>query len=222
MLNRIKKSVRKIMPRRKGYRRKDFAHIGRHTKVNPDACLVPRNMWLDDYVMIQNLVNFISFRGKVVVKKYSVISSGCTIVPSTHLAAPGVPFYFQAKDHCGDEDHTITVNEDCWVGANSILLPKCSLGRGCVVAAGSVVTREFPPYAVIAGAPARIIGVKFSRADVEKHEAMIYPPSERMSAQELDKLFSTFYAGMKPMKKCPQQEIDAYLATRPYTINEHH
>lgn len=218
MLKTIKRFVKQLLPRRKGYRRKDFEHIGNNTHVHRDACLVPRNMWLDDYVLIQNFVNFISFRGKIVVKKFSVISSGCTIVPSTHLAAPGVPFFFQAKDHCGDEDHTIVVNEDCWVGANSILLPKCSLGRGCVVAAGSVVTNDVPPYAVVGGVPARIIGVKFSKADIEKHEAMIYPPEERLSKETLDALFLSFYDGITPMKKCDKTEIDAYLSTKPYHL----
>ena len=183
------------------YSPKSFGAIGPHCKIGPECVLVPANMYLEDYVMIQNKVNFISSEGKLEIKKYSVISSECVIIPGTHLAAPGIPFYFQARDHYGDEHHTITIGEDCWVGAASVLLYKSGLGRGCVVAAGSVVTKVFPPYAVIAGAPARIIGVKFSKEDIIKHEAAIYPETERLSEKEIDDLYERHYKGLKPMPK---------------------
>lgn len=184
-----------------------FGAIGPHCKIGSECVLVPKNMFLEDYVIVQNRVNFISSEGKLVVKKYSVISSGCIIVPGTHLSAPGIPFYYQALRHYGDRHNTITIGEDCWVGAGSTLLCKSGLGRGCVVAAGSVVTKEFPPYAVIAGVPARIVGVKLSKADIITHESCIYPESERFSESELDILFDTYYKDMKPMEKCDGKEI---------------
>lgn len=194
------------------YPRKCFGAIGPHCIIGKQSALVPANMFLDDYVIVQNRVNFISSDGKLVVKKYSVISSQCVIVPGTHLAAPGIPFYFQALCHYGDEHRTIHIGEDCWVGAASILLSRCSLGRGCVVAAGSVVSREFPPYAVIGGMPAKIIGVKFSKEDILRHEAAIYPPEERMKPQEIDDLFAQHYSGFKPMRQCCDSELARFEA----------
>ncbi len=51
----------------------------------------------------------------------------------------------------------ITLGDDCWVGAKVTFLDGCIVGKGCVVAAGSVVRGEFPEYSVIAGVPARVI-----------------------------------------------------------------
>lgn len=51
----------------------------------------------------------------------------------------------------------IVVEDDCWLGAGSILLDGVTVGRGSVVAAGSVVTRNVPPYSVVAGVPAKVI-----------------------------------------------------------------
>lgn len=217
----VKASIKRILYRLffgTIYPRRAFGAMGRGCHIGKSCTLVPRQMYLDDYVIVQNLVNVIASEGKVVVKKYSVISSQCIIIPGLHMAAPGVPFYYQAKERVGDENLTICIDEDCWVGAGAILLRHCHLGRGSVVGAGSVVTKDFPPYAVVAGNPAKIIGVKFSKADILAHEAAIYPPEERMSEANIDALFQKYFAGLKPMKKCAEAEIASFRKTHNLSI----
>lgn len=51
----------------------------------------------------------------------------------------------------------IVVEDDCWIGANCVLLDGTVLRRGCVVAAGTILRGEWPPFAVIAGNPASIM-----------------------------------------------------------------
>jgi len=51
----------------------------------------------------------------------------------------------------------VRVCDDAWIGANATLLKGVTVGRGAVVAAGAVVTREVPPFALAAGIPARIV-----------------------------------------------------------------
>ena len=51
----------------------------------------------------------------------------------------------------------ITIGEDCWFGGNAIVLPGVSIGRGVVVGAGSVVTKDVPDFVVVAGNPARVL-----------------------------------------------------------------
>jgi acetyltransferase-like isoleucine patch superfamily enzyme len=51
----------------------------------------------------------------------------------------------------------ITIEDDCWVGANVTFLDGAHVGRGCVIGAGSVVKGTIPPYSVIAGAPAKVL-----------------------------------------------------------------
>lgn len=57
----------------------------------------------------------------------------------------------------GTEQKGIIVEDDCWIGAGTIILDGVVIGRGCVVAAGSVVTKSFPENSVIGGVPAKFI-----------------------------------------------------------------
>lgn len=61
----------------------------------------------------------------------------------------------------------INVGSDVWIATNSLVLANVTIGDGAVVGAGSVVTRDVPPYAVVAGAPARVIRMRFSEATIE-------------------------------------------------------
>jgi acetyltransferase-like isoleucine patch superfamily enzyme len=51
----------------------------------------------------------------------------------------------------------IVVEDDCWVGSNATFLDGAQVGRGCVIAAGAVVTGTIPAYSVVAGVPGRVI-----------------------------------------------------------------
>jgi acetyltransferase-like isoleucine patch superfamily enzyme len=57
----------------------------------------------------------------------------------------------------GVEKKEVIIEDDCWIAANSILLAGVTIGKGSVVAAGSVVTENVPPYSVVAGVPAKWI-----------------------------------------------------------------
>lgn len=55
----------------------------------------------------------------------------------------------------------IIVEDDVWIGYRSTILSGVTLGKGCVVAAGAVVTNDVPPYAIVGGVPAKIIKYRF-------------------------------------------------------------
>jgi virginiamycin A acetyltransferase len=60
------------------------------------------------------------------------------------------------------------VGHDVWLGYQALVLPGVTIGHGAVVAAASVVTGEVPPYAVVAGNPARIVRRRYEDEDVER------------------------------------------------------
>jgi acetyltransferase-like isoleucine patch superfamily enzyme len=65
---------------------------------------------------------------------------------------PLIPIRLQGETRKG-----IVVEDDCWIGAKSTILDGVHIGKGSIVAAGSVVNKDFPPFSIIGGAPAKII-----------------------------------------------------------------
>lgn len=61
----------------------------------------------------------------------------------------------------------LDIGDDVWLGHNSVILPQVgTIGRGAAIAAGAVVTRSVPPYAIVAGNPARIIRMRFDEKTI--------------------------------------------------------
>lgn len=58
----------------------------------------------------------------------------------------------------------IIIEDESWIGANSVVLPGVTVGKHCIIAAGSIVTKTIPEYSVVAGNPARIIK-QFNKMD---------------------------------------------------------
>lgn len=62
----------------------------------------------------------------------------------------------------------IIVEDEAWIGSNAIVLSGVTIGKGAIVAAGAIVTKSVPPYAIVGGNPAKIIRYKFSKDIVEE------------------------------------------------------
>lgn len=61
----------------------------------------------------------------------------------------------------------IVIMNDCWIGRGTTILSGTTIGNGAVVAAKSVVTKDVPPYAIVGGNPARVIGYRFDEKQIE-------------------------------------------------------
>jgi acetyltransferase-like isoleucine patch superfamily enzyme len=63
------------------------------------------------------------------------------------------------RHRCGPyEFKPVTIGDGVWIGARTVVLPGVSIGQGCVISAGTVVTRDMPANSLIAGNPARVVG----------------------------------------------------------------
>ena len=77
-----------------------------------------------------------------------------------HLRPVPQPAYDRFSD-------PLTIGSDVWVGAHAVICRNVSIGHGVVVGAQAVVTRDIPDYAVVAGAPARILRYRFAPEIIE-------------------------------------------------------
>ncbi|KAJ5039054.1 uncharacterized protein L3040_006725 [Drepanopeziza brunnea f. sp. 'multigermtubi'] len=83
----------------------------------------------------------------------TLIGPGCSFFAATHPLDPFLRNGINGPELGGP----ITIGEDCWFGGNVTVCPNVTIGRGCTIGAGSVVTKDVPAFHVVAGNPARII-----------------------------------------------------------------
>jgi acetyltransferase-like isoleucine patch superfamily enzyme len=69
--------------------------------------------------------------------------------------------------------YNIVVEEDVWIGHGSIILTPARIGRGSIVAAGSVVNHDVPRYAIVAGVPAQVVKMRFTPEQIVEHEGIL-------------------------------------------------
>jgi acetyltransferase-like isoleucine patch superfamily enzyme len=60
------------------------------------------------------------------------------------------------------------IGNDVWIGVNAVVLSGLKIGDGAVIGAGAVVTKDVPPYAIVGGVPAKVIGARFSEETIQK------------------------------------------------------
>lgn len=96
---------------------------------------------------------FIQVRGKVVIGNNVIFGPNVSIFSENHVFEnPELPVSVQGETRKG-----VTVEDGVWVGTRATILDGVTVGRNSIIAAGSIVTRDVPPYSIVGGIPAKVI-----------------------------------------------------------------
>ncbi len=145
----FKRAVVKQFPTKEG-----FISIGKHSIIFDNAMLLTYKgkIIIGDYCTV-NPFTILYGHGGLTIGNGVRIAAHCVVIPSNHnYENPDLPIYLQGHIKKG-----ITIEDDVWIGANCTILDGVIIGKGSIVAAGSVVTKSVEPYSIVAGVPARVI-----------------------------------------------------------------
>ncbi|WP_305777731.1 CatB-related O-acetyltransferase [Mucilaginibacter sp. L196] len=113
------------------------------------------------------------------------IGSFCSIGPGVYIClgrhpsdtfVSTSPVFFSPLKQCGTtfsnesyfkEMGNTVIGNDVWIGANSVVMDDINIGDGAIVGAGSIVTRDVPPYSIVVGAPAKVIKYRFTQDEID-------------------------------------------------------
>jgi maltose O-acetyltransferase len=85
---------------------------------------------------------------------YVMIAPNVVILNSLHAyESTNIPMIMQN----GEESLNPTIEDDVWIGRNAVIMPNIRLGKGSVIGAGAVVTKDVASYCVVGGVPAKLI-----------------------------------------------------------------
>lgn len=171
--------------------RKRFGYIADDvTLIPPLRISNPENVFLYGDNSLKN-ADIMTTHARFIMKPHAGSAEGLRVTTGNHAMIVG-RFYRSITDAEKPEglDKDIIVESDAHIGRNVTLLCGVTIGRGAIVGAGSVVTKDVPPYCVVGGVPANPIHFKWTIDQILEHEAALYPESERFTREELEKIFS--------------------------------
>lgn len=134
------------------------------------------NVQLGDFTYIANGTSI----SKTSIGKFCSIGPGCKVGLGKHPTRDFVsthPVFFsdlkQSQISFSDKKYLnefsdIKIGNDVWFGANVIVVDGVNISDGVIVAAGSVVTKDIPPYAIVGGVPAKIIRYRFNQNEINE------------------------------------------------------
>lgn len=116
-------------------------------------------------------------RYPTVIGDLTMIAVGAQFIGNDHsYSQAGVPMWIAKPDRLPDEGVTV-IESEVWIGQRTTIIAGVRIGRGSVIAAGSVVTKDVQPYTIVGGVPARFIKNRFTEAEKEKHIEALYGPN---------------------------------------------
>ena len=131
----------------------------------------PGVLFIGHYVYIGPRVQIIY---PTVVGDLTMIAADVHFVGNDHdYSVAGVPSRVARKAQC-ESSHMTLIMSEVWIGQRAIIMHGVTIGRGAIIAAGSVVTADVPEYTVVGGVPARTIKDRFTESEKNSHILALY------------------------------------------------
>jgi acetyltransferase-like isoleucine patch superfamily enzyme len=148
-------------------------HVGKGTRL-----WAPKSLYIGSGVYIGKQVHI---EANCEIGDYCLLANRVAIVGRHDHDFSAIGFPVRYAPHVASRrypspyaEEKAVIETDVWLGYGVIVLTGVTIGRGAVVAAGSVVSKDLPPYSIAAGVPARVVGQRFSvPSEIAAHETAI-------------------------------------------------
>lgn len=146
-----------------------FKKTGKNFYCGRDLWVRPNTVSLGDFVFINNYAHL--GVNDLQIDDYVMFGPNVSIVGGDHrFDVVGTP----SRNTGRAESKPVVIQKDAWLGAGSIIVHGVTIGEGSIIAAGSLVINDVPPYTIYGGHPAKFIKNRFeNKTDVEQHSKSI-------------------------------------------------
>ena len=178
---RLKRKYKKINTKLNTWYCKRDLKLGSNCLINKRT-VIEENVEIGDYTYINSGKYWVTIETNVKIGKY------CSIAPGVHIAAGNHEYSFvtthpilfdkyyekvlqmdantQRARGLKDKEKYTCIKNDVWIGFNAIIKRGVTIGNGAVIAAGAVVTKDVPDYAIVGGNPAKLIKYRTSDENI--------------------------------------------------------
>lgn len=183
-----------------GYRKRKWH------KLYPDSGTIPMNDFDFSHVALgygsYGELNVVDFGGdcELIIKNYVSIAQNVSFILNADHYTNHISTYpfkvktlkSQTSESFGKGD--IIVDDDVWIGYGATIMSGVHIGQGAVIAAGAVVTKDVPPYAIVGGVPAKVIKYRF---EPEMIEELLKVDYSKLTKEDIEKHIDDLYTELK-------------------------
>lgn len=139
----------------------------------------------NDVLLAKNV--FIDYSGELILHDHVALANGVIIETHTHVLE---------KDHMAPIPSRLEIGDNVRVLTRSYIADTCHfIGRGARIGAGSYIRSNIPPYAIVIGNPAKIIGFTYSPKEMVEYEKNIYSEEDRTSLEKYTQYYEKYFRG---------------------------
>lgn len=137
--------------------------VGKDFKMRTGSMILNRNVEIGDFSSIGRY-SIIGDGGDLKIGSFVMIGSFCHIAPANHKFTD----WERPMNMQGTSSKSTTIEDDVWIGSGVIVLPGVTIGKGAIVGAHALVTKDVKPYTIVGGVPAVFIRDRFDKDTAEK------------------------------------------------------
>lgn len=135
-------------------------NIGQNCEIMSGVVIMSPHKVSIGHDVLLNIGTKIGGQNKVKIGNFVRISYNVNIISEDHeYRDPKLPIIKQ-----GYKGGPIIIEDDVWIGANAVILPNIRIGKGAIVGANAVVTKDVASYSIVGGVPAKLIKYRFSKS----------------------------------------------------------
>lgn len=170
-----------------------YGYMGVNVHIQSPVWGSKKNVYIYENCGINAFSKFICKYGKIIIRRNCSVGPGLTVIADNHVYNK-IGIIPEGEKWNITSFSDVIVNECVWIGANVTLCPGTIIGRGCIIAAGSVCVRnkKYPPYSIIGGNPANFIKFRLSLYEQIEHEQLIFSAEDRIQSSVLESNFKLF------------------------------
>jgi len=163
-----------------------FRRHGKRFVFDPDGHYSFANIEAGDDVAIGSGAVLMASESRILIGSRVMFGPNVTIVGGDHNTSVVGRFMTEVEEKRPEDDLDVIIEDDVWVCAGAVILKGVRVGRGSIVAAGALVTKEVLPYTVVGGVPAKVISMRFRDVHaILQHENALYSAADRLSEEYL-------------------------------------
>ncbi|WP_199748415.1 acyltransferase [Pedobacter sp. KBW01] len=154
-----------------------FKKYGKNFIFDPNGVYSYRTIQVGDDVFIGPGATLSASESGIVFGNKIMLGPNVTMMGGDHNVMEIGRYMYDVVEKKPENDIRIVVEDDVWIGSGATVLKGVTLGEGSIVAAGAVVNKDVPPYAIVGGIPAKVLKMRFTEQEIIMHKKRIDNPN---------------------------------------------